>query len=175
MSIEVICGCMFCGKTEELIRRVRRAMVAGLKVRVFKPALDSRYHKTDVVTHYGEKIKGSAVENVAQIFDFSEGYDLIAIDEAQFFPDSILEAAILLSKTKRILISGLDLDSKGRPFGSMGDLMCYADKVTKLYAVCTVCGEDATKTQRITKEKDQIKIGSFGDYEARCNRHWKPQ
>ena len=97
MSIEVICGCMFCGKTEELIRRVRRAMVAGLKVRVFKPALDSRYHKTDVVTHYGEKIKGSAVENVAQIFDFSEGYDLIAIDEAQFFNKKLITSPLSTS------------------------------------------------------------------------------
>ena len=171
-SIEVICGCMYSGKTEELIRRVRRAVLAKQKVKVFKPVQDSRYHKSDVVTHYGEKIAGAAVENAAQIFDMSCDVSVVGIDEAQFFSQEIIEVVSILAKTKRVIISGLDQDFEGKPFGHMGALLCMADEVSKLAAVCTVCGANATKSQRITDEKSLVQVGSYGKYEARCNEHW---
>ena len=146
MGLEVICGCMYSGKTEELIRRVRRALFAKQQVRVFKPFQDTRYSKNDIVTHYGEKIEGYSVENAAQIYDLAKDTPVIGIDEAQFFSQEVLEVVELLSKTKRVIVCGLDQDFAGRPFGHMGDLLCMAESITKLTAVCTVCGEDATRS-----------------------------
>ena len=171
-SIEVICGCMYSGKTEELIRRLRRSLFAHQKIRLFNPLCDSRYHKSDIVTHYGEKLEGFSVENAAQIFDMSKEMDVIAIDEAQFFSDSIIEVVEVLAKSKRVIVSGLDQDFEGKPFGPMGKLLCVASKVTKLKAVCTICGEDASKTQRTSNSTRLVKIGSYGEYEARCPKHW---
>ena len=173
MGLEVICGCMYSGKTEELIRRVRRALFAKQQVRVFKPFQDTRYSKNDIVTHYGEKIEGYSVENAAQIYDLAKDTPVIGIDEAQFFSQEVLEVVELLSKTKRVIVCGLDQDFAGRPFGHMGDLLCMAESITKLTAVCTVCGEDATRSQRTSQDKNQIKVGSYGDYEARCSTHWE--
>lgn len=175
--IEVICGPMYAGKSEELIRRVKRAQIARQKSIVIKPKLDSRYHDNDVVSHNGVSYRAVSVKS---IFDVAEMYastpdvQIIAIDEAQFFEADIVNIAEYFSgKGLRVIIAGLDLDYLGKPFGAMPQLLAVADFVTKLNAVCVECGEIATRTYRIprpTGELDPglILIGSTDRYQARC-------
>ena len=170
-SIEVICGNMFSGKTEELIRRLRRAKIARLNVKIFKPKIDTRYEEGNIVSHNQLKLESLAVKSINELNDLASDADVVGIDEAQFFDDSIIEIAKdLSSKGKRVIIAGLDTDFKGEPFGPMPQLMCEADFLDKLQAICVKCGNPASYTQRLSKDNKQVVIGETDIYEARC-RH----
>ena len=170
-SIEVICGNMFSGKTEELIRRLRRAKIARLNVKIFKPKIDTRYEEGNIVSHNQLKLESLAVKSINEINDLASDDDVVGIDEAQFFDESIIEIAKdLSSKGKRVIIAGLDTDFKGEPFGPMPKLMCEADFLDKLQAICVKCGNPASYTQRLSKDNKQVVIGETDIYEARC-RH----
>jgi thymidine kinase len=178
--VEVICGSMFCGKTEELIRRVRRAIIAKQKVQVFKPDIDDRYYGIQRVTsHNGQNVEAIPVklpEDIAQ--HLLPDTTVVAIDEAQFFVSSVVEVVNdMAQRGIRVIVTGLDLDFRGEPFGSMPELMCRAEEVTKLQAICVVCGEPATRTQRLVNGKPArfddpiIMVGAQEAYEARCREH----
>ncbi len=174
-SIEVICGPMFSGKTEELIRRVRRAQIARQQVQIFKPKIDNRYHETHVVSHSAQEIPSTPVKDSLEILE--KIYDttrVVAIDEVQFFDASILKVLDKLARRgMRVICAGLDQDYASKPFGIMGELLAVADQVTKIQAICTVCGEPATKTYRKSLENsDQILVGEKDLYEARCRAHY---
>ena len=170
-SIEVICGNMFSGKTEELIRRLRRAKIARLNVKIFKPKIDTRYEEGNIVSHNQLKLESLAVKSINELNDLASDADGVGIDEAQFFDESIIEIAKdLSSKGIRVIIAGLDTDFKGEPFGPMPKLMCEADFLDKLQAICVKCGNPASYTQRLSKDNKQVVIGETDIYEARC-RH----
>lgn len=177
--IEVICGSMFSGKSEELIRRIKRAQFAKQKIAVFKPKIDNRYSDKEVVSHNGTKVIAIPVANSSHIKSFDkEGYDIIAIDEAQFFDEGIVETVIELADGGfRVILAGLDQDFRGEPFGPMPKLMAVAEHVTKLQAVCTVCGSPASRTQRLINgapagyDDPIILVGASEAYEARCRKH----
>ncbi len=177
--IEVICGSMFCGKTEELIRRVRRAIIAKQKLQVFKPAMDDRYGLEFVSSHIGQKIEAQPVKCAQDILDnLDEATTVVAIDEAQFFDPQITPIVNQLAeKGLRIIIAGLDLDFRAEPFGPMPTLMAIAEEVTKLHAICVVCREDACRTQRLVNGEPAryddpiIMVGAQEAYEPRCRRH----
>ncbi len=177
--IEVITGCMFSGKSEELIRRLKRAKIARQKVQVFKPSIDTRYSEIDVVSHNGEKITGMPVKDSSEIIkNVDNDTDVVGIDEAQFFDDGIVKVANRLADMGiRVIIAGLDMDFRGEPFGPMPKLLAIAEDVQKLHAICTVCGEDATRTQRLINgiparyDDPVIMLGASEKYEARCRRH----
>jgi|TARA_B110000438_G_scaffold299655_2_gene350303 thymidine kinase len=170
-SIEVICGNMFSGKTEELIRRLRRAKIARLNVKIFKPKVDTRYEEGNIVSHNQLKLKSLVVESILEINELASSADVVGIDEAQFFDDNIINVVKQLSsKGKRVIVAGLDTDFRGEPFGPMPKLMCEADFLDKLQAICVICGNPASYTQRISKDDSQIVVGEMDIYEARC-RH----
>lgn len=165
--MEVICGSMFSGKTEELIRRLRRAEMAGQKVEIYKPKIDSRYSEEDVVSHNQNKIGSTAVEHPSEILLLSAGCDVVAIDEAQFFDESIVEVANQLANSGvRVVIAGLDMDFMGRPFGPMPALMATAEYVTKVHAICRRTGNLANYSMRTTDSKDLVQLGETDSYEA---------
>tara|TARA_B110000438_G_C15765248_1_gene629262 strand:+ start:1072 stop:1626 length:555 start_codon:yes stop_codon:yes gene_type:complete len=167
--LEVICGCMFSGKTEELIRRIRRAQIAKLSVIVFKPIIDSRYSESQIVSHNNIKIESHSLKSSIEINNYSSDFDVIGIDEAQFFDEKILNVCKKLANDgKRVIVAGLDKDYKGLPFGSMPELMCESDYLDKLRAICVRCGQSASYTKRISNETDQVVIGELDKYEARC-------
>ncbi len=167
--LEVICGNMFSGKTEELIRRLRRAKIARLNVKIFKPKVDTRYEEGNIVSHNQLKLKSFVVESTAEIYDLANDADVIGIDEAQFFDDDIINVAKnLSSKGKRVIVAGLDTDFKGEPFGPMPKLMCESDYLDKLRAICVICGNPASYTQRTISNSKQVLIGEADIYEARC-------
>lgn len=177
--VEVICGSMFSGKTEELIRRVRRATIARQTVQVFKPAIDSRYTFQRVTSHNGQDFEAIPVSEARAIFDLLlPGTTVVAIDEAQFF-DATIVAVVdqLAARGIRVILAGLDTDFRGEPFGAMPDLLCRADDVIKLHAICMVCGEEATRTQRLVNGQPAnyhdpvIMVGASEAYEARCREH----
>ena len=169
--IEVISGSMFSGKTEELIRRLKRAQIADQDVIVFKPKMENRYHEENVVSHDAREIKSVPVENAKEILEFANEKDVIGIDEAQFFgmdlPDICEELAL---DGKRIIIAGLDLDYKGKPFGPMPNIMAIAEYVTKVHAICVHCGSLATHSYRIVHEESKVLLGEKDTYEARCRK-----
>ena len=170
-KIEVICGCMFSGKTEELIRRIRRAQIAKLSVIVFKPFIDSRYSRNEIVSHNNIKIESHSLKSSMEIKSYSLNFDVIGIDEAQFFDKNILKVCQQLAfNGKRVLIAGLDKDYRGLPFGSMPQLMCEADYLDKLRAICVKCSRSASYTKRISTEVGQVVIGELDKYEARCRK-----
>ena len=178
--IEVICGSMFCGKSEELIRRVRRAIIAGQKTKVFKPSLDDRYGIQNVTSHAGQTVDAIPVSSSLDILEQANSDTTVAaIDEAQFFDDGIVEVAQKLADAHniRVIAAGLDLDFRGEPFGSMPYLLSIAEDVTKLHAICMICGESASRTQRLVNGKPAsyhepvILVGAQEAYEARCRRH----
>lgn len=177
--IEVICGSMFSGKSEELIRRVRRVQIARKKVQIFKPLLDNRYHVQYIYSHNGSKLKATCIENPEEILKLvKHDIEVIAIDEAQFFDDRIIEVCqILANQGKRVIVAGLDQDFRGEPFGPMPALLAIAEYVDKLQAICMVCGRPATRTQRLVNGKPAdyndptILIGAKESYEARCRQH----
>ncbi len=176
--IEVICGSMFSGKSEELIRRIRRAEYAKQSVQVFKPIIDNRYSQSSVVSHNGTSVIAKPVENSAQIIELvNPETDVIGIDEVQFFDNEVVEVAQLLAnKGYRIICAGLDQDFRGEPFGCVPELMALAESVTKLQAICVVCGSPASRTQRLINGKPAsyhdpvILVGASEAYESRC-RH----
>ena len=167
--IEVICGSMFSGKTEELIRRLRRAQIAQMPTIIFKPRIDSRYSDSHIVSHNQIKLESHLVNTPQDILPLAKNARVVAIDEAQFFDDSILDVCkILASQGKRVVVAGLDTDYRGVPFGPMPQLMCEADYLDKLRAICVQCGNPATYTQRTSADAGQVVIGELDKYEARC-------
>jgi thymidine kinase len=170
-QIEVICGSMFSGKTEELIRRLNRARLAKLKVEIFKPSLDKRYHDTDVVSHNETSIRSSPVNFAGDILLLSGDCDVVGVDEAQFFDEDIVRIVqILANQGKRIILAGLDMDFEGKPFGPMPSLMAISEYVTKVHAICMKCGDLATFSFRLSEEKEKVVLGEKESYEARCRK-----
>ncbi|MDO9581438.1 MAG: thymidine kinase [Bacteroidales bacterium] len=168
-SIEVITGSMFSGKTEELIRRLRRAQFAGLKVEIFKPSLDNRYSETRVVSHDDKSIVSTPVDNPSAILLLAGDVDVVGIDEAQFFDSSIVEVCNNLADSGiRILIAGLDMDFMGKPFGPMPALLAIAEYVTKVHAICMRCGHLAQYSYRKSEEAQIVLLGEKNLYEPLC-------
>ena len=173
--IEVICGPMFSGKTEELIRRLVRAQIAQKKVYIFKHSIDNRYSENYIVSHNKNKIKCQTISSPKQIIDNSKEIDILGIDEAQFFDLSIIDTCNKLANDgKRVIVAGLDRDYKAIPFGPMANLLAHADYITKLNAICMVCGNQASFSQRLTKDENQVLVGESDNYEARCRDCYKP-
>lgn len=178
-SIEVITGSMFCGKTDELIRRLRRATIARQKVQVFKPAIDNRYALEKLTSHAGSEYAARPVANAHEILDHLEPVTtVVGIDEAQFFDDALIHLSQQLAdRGVRVIIAGLDTDFRGEPFGPMPVLMAKADVVDKLHAICMVCGQNACRTQRLVDGKPAhyhdpvVIVGASEMYEARCRAH----
>jgi thymidine kinase len=167
--IEVICGSMFSGKTEELIRRLRRAEIAKLSISIFKPKIDSRYDKGHIVSHNKIKMMSFMINEPKEIINASKDHDVIGIDETQFFDQSIVEVCKeLAANKKRVIVAGLDTDYRGLPFGPMPHMMCEAEYVDKLRAICIICGNPASYSQRTSDDFDQVVIGELDKYEARC-------
>jgi thymidine kinase len=167
--IEVICGSMFSGKTEELIRRLKRAKIANLKVEIFKPSIDVRYDETKVVSHDSNTIQSTPIDNSQTILLLAEGVDVVGIDEAQFFDDQILDVCEKLAlRGTRVIVAGLDMDYLGRPFGQMPYLLSIADYITKLHAICMKCGNIANVSFRKTEQGGQVLLGEKETYEPRC-------
>ena len=165
--IEVICGSMFSGKTEELLRRVKRAKIAKQKIKIFKPKKDVRYDKKKVISHDQNSIKSKPVSDSRKIIKLSEKFEVIGIDEAQFFDDSIVEVCNeLANQGKRVIVSGLDMDYMGKPFGPMPNLLAIAEYVTKVHAVCSKSGKMASYTHRIVESDDLILLGDTKKYQA---------
>ena len=169
--MEVICGSMFSGKTEELIRRLRRAEMAGQHVEIFKPKIDVRYSEEDVVSHNYNKIRSTAVESPSEILLLGSNCDVVAIDEAQFFDDSIVDITNQLANNGvRVIIAGLDMDFMGRPFGPMPALMATAEYVTKVHAICKRTGNLANYSFRTSNSTDLVELGETEAYEAVSRR-----
>jgi thymidine kinase len=179
--LEVVCGPMFSGKSEELIRRLRRAEIAGQKVLIAKPRLDDRYDVAHVVSHAGARMRAIAVDTAAEVYRLAEGYEAIGVDEAQFFGDEIVPVVQrLVDRGARVVAAGLDQDFRGLPFGPMPTLLALAEFVDKLQAVCHRCGGPATRTQRLILgapapfSGDTVQIGALDSYEARCAACYEP-
>jgi thymidine kinase len=177
--VEVIAGSMFSGKTEELIRRLRRAKIARQKIQVFKPAIDTRFSETKVTSHSGSDFEATAVQSSSDILELvKEDTTVVAIDEAQFFDMGIISIVHqLVDQGIRVLVGGLDMDFRGEPFGPMPVLMAQAERVDKLHAICMVCGDLASRTQRLINGKPAryddpiVVVGASELYEARCRLH----
>ena len=177
--LEVITGPMFCGKTDELLRRLRRAIIAKQKIQVFKPGFDIRYSSEKVTSHAGNEYNAYPVENISEVPTFLlDDVTLVAIDEAQFFGEEIINVIqALVDKGIRVIVAGLDMDFRGEPFGQMPVLLAQAEIVDKLHAICMVCGEEATRTQRLVDgnpayyDDPIIIVGASEMYEARCRIH----
>ena len=167
--IEVICGSMFSGKTEELIRRLKRAKIANLKTEIFKPAIDVRYDEIKIVSHDENAIQSTPVDNSQQILLLAGDVDVVGIDEAQFFDEGITDVCEQLAlQGIRVIVAGLDMDFTGKPFGQIPALLAIADYITKLHAICVKCGNIANISYRKSADKDQILIGELDAYEPRC-------
>lgn len=177
--VEVICGSMFSGKTEELIRRVRRATIARQKVQVFKPEIDTRYITERVTSHNGMAFEAIPVADAADLLSrVNDDTTVVGIDETQFFDPGIIQVIeTIAARGIRVIVAGLDMDFRGEPFGPMPTLLCQADDIQKLHAICMVCGEDASRTQRLVNgapadyDDPIIMVGASEAYEARCRKH----
>lgn len=173
--IEVVCGGMFSGKTEELIRRAKRAQIAGQKVVIVKPAVDNRYSETDIVSHNESALPGILVDTADQIILLTSSAKVVCIDEAQFFDDRIIDVANTLANDgKRVIIAGLDMDFEGRPFEPMPQLLAIAEYVTKLHAICAESGVMANYSQRIVENDEQVLVGEKDAYEPRARHCFRP-
>jgi thymidine kinase len=174
--IEVIAGCMFSGKTEELIRRLRRAQIAKQNVKIFKPKIDTRYSTTAIVSHSDQFLPSILISDINEILEHSDSAHVIGIDEAQFFSNDIIDICNkLANEGKRVIVAGLDQDYKGVPFEPMPHLLAIAEYITKTLAICVVCGNPADKTQRKTKSSERVIVGASDIYEARCRKcHYIP-
>ena len=169
--IEVICGSMFSGKTEELIRRLKRVKIADQSVEIFKPARDTRYSIDEVVSHDARSIPSRSVHTAKEILEVGSQIDVIGVDEAQFFDHTLTAVCEELSlRGHRVIVAGLDMDFRGRPFGPMPELLAVAEYITKLHAICNHCGNLATHTYRLTTDAETVVLGEKDIYEARC-RH----
>ncbi len=175
-GIEVISGCMFSGKTEELLRRIRRAELARLPVQLFKHAIDNRYTDGHVESHSSMKLPATGAMSVAELrAKLSPTAHVIGIDEAQFYePEIVPFVTELANRGRQVILAGLDTDFRGVPFGPMPALMAIAEQVTKIHAVCMVCGNPATQTQRLTDSREIVVVGAKDTYEARCRQCFRP-
>ncbi len=169
--IEVVCGCMFSGKTEELIRRIRRAQIAKQKVAIFKPRIDNRYSAEHIVSHSEQSLISQVVDDASEILALANDAQVIGIDEGQFFKLNLVDVCEkLANQGKRVIIAGLDQDYRGKPFEPMPQLLAVAEYITKTLAICVVCGNPADRTQRKTQQQDRVVVGAKDTYEARCRR-----
>jgi thymidine kinase len=169
--IEVISGCMFSGKTEELIRRLNRAIIARQKVEIFKPVVDKRYHPELIVSHNENSIRSTAVNFASDLLLLAGDCDVVGIDEAQFFDEAIVDVCNTLANSgKRVIVAGLDMDYEGNPFGQMPNLLAVAEFVTKVHAICAQTGELASFSFRLTDSKKQLMLGERDKYEARSRK-----
>jgi thymidine kinase len=175
--IEVIVGPMFSGKSEELIRRLRRAEIGKQRVQIFKPVIDQRYTKNGIVSHSGLEIGSELIQSGAEILSRVEPRtEVVGIDEAQFLGEAVVDACVRLADLgKRVIVSGLDTDFMGRPFEPMPRLLSVAEEITKLLAICMRCGNPAVHTQRLVASEELIVVGASDMYEARCRRCFEPQ
>ena len=175
--IEVIVGPMFSGKSEELIRRLRRAEYGRQRVQIFKPVIDQRYAKNGIVSHSGLEIASELVRTGSEVLEkVAPRTEVVGIDEAQFLGESIIDACSRLAELgKRVIVAGLDTDFMGRPFEPMPRLLAVAEEITKLLAICMSCGNPAVHTQRLVASEELIVVGATGMYEARCRRCFEPQ
>src|SRR5712692_3307818 len=175
--IEVIVGPMFSGKSEELIRRLKRAEIARQRVQIFKPVIDQRYAESEIVSHSGLGIRSENVQTAAEIMERVEARtEVVGIDEAQFLGDAIVDVCTRLADAgKRVIVGGLDTDFLGRPFEPMPRLLAVAEEITKMLAICVRCGNPAVHTQRLVASEDLIVVGAAGMYEPRCRRCFEPQ
>ena len=174
--IEVIVGSMFSGKSEELIRRLRRARIARQRVQVFKPRIDTRYSTNDIVSHGEMRMESSVVDNARQLLEHIEtDTEVVGIDEGQFFDQDLPAAcSALADRGVRVIVAGLDQDYLGKPFDPMPQLLAIAEYITKTHAICMVCGNPANHTQRLVPSGDRVLVGAAGLYEARCRRCFDP-
>jgi thymidine kinase len=173
--IEVVCGCMFSGKTEELIRRLRRAQIAKQRVVIFKPKIDNRYSADRIVSHNTQSLDSIVIDNVNEILSLSRDAQVIGIDEGQFFSNDLVGVCEDLAQNgKRVIVAGLDQDFRGRPFEPIPHLLAVAEYITKTLAICMVCGNPADRTQRITDQHELVVVGAQNVYEARCRRCFVP-
>ena len=169
--IEVICGCMFSGKTEELIRRLNRAIIAKQRVEIFKPVTDKRYHHTEIVSHNENAIRSTPVNFASDILLLAGDCDVVGIDEAQFFDEALVEVCNNLANNgKRVIVAGLDMDYEGNPFGPMPNLLAVSEFVTKVHAICAQTGELASFSFRLIDNDAQVMLGEKGEYEARSRK-----
>ncbi|HMQ50257.1 MAG TPA: thymidine kinase [Saprospiraceae bacterium] len=167
--IEVICGSMFSGKTEELIRRLKRAKIANQRVEIFKPKVDTRYDDAKVVSHDANYILSTPIAHSSRLLEMAEGVNVVGIDEAQFFDEGLPDVCQKLAlRGIRVIVAGLDMDFKGRPFGPMPNLLAIAEYITKVHAICQHCGNLATHSYRLTAAGDTVVLGEKDVYEARC-------
>ncbi len=167
--IEVICGSMFSGKTEELIRRLKRAKIANLNVEIFKPKVDTRYDNSKVVSHDANSILSTAIEHSAELLALAEGVSVVGIDEAQFFDSDLpINAQKLAMRGTRVIIAGLDMDFRGQPFGPIPNLLAVAEYITKVHAICPHCGNLATHSYRRGEQEETVVLGEKELYEPRC-------
>ncbi|MBC8319199.1 MAG: thymidine kinase [Bacteroidetes bacterium] len=167
--IEVVCGSMFSGKTEELIRRLKRARIAKQKVEIFKPAVDTRYDEESVVSHDSNSVTSTPVQNASQILFYAEDFEVVGIDEAQFFGNELVTVCNeLAAKGKRVIVAGLDMDYLGNPFGPIPNLMACAEYVTKVHAICMRCGSLANHSHRTIKNDNLVVLGETDAYEPLC-------
>lgn len=175
-AIEVVCGPMFSGKTEEIIRRLRLARIAKQRVQIFKPVLDNRYDTDHITSHVNQKFECVAVKHPNEILEqLADNTRVVGIDEAQFFNEEIVTVCEKLANRRlRVIVAGLDQDYLSKPFGPMPKLLAIADDVLKLKAVCIVCGREASKSQRLTHDTDQVVVGAQEHYEARCRLCFDP-
>jgi len=170
-SIEIICGAMFSGKTEELLRRIRRAQLAKQKVEIFKPAVDNRYDEANIVSHDARSVSSTPVSSAARILLLVQDADVVGIDEAQFFDSELVNVCnTLANRGVRVIVAGLDMDYLGKPFGPVPQLMAIAEHVTKLHAICISCGNLAQYSYRKSDENKKIVIGETDRYEALCRQ-----
>jgi thymidine kinase len=173
--IEVICGCMFSGKTEELIRRLRRAEIAKQKIAIFKPKIDTRYSTEHIVSHSEQALVSQVVEDASMIPERAQYAQVIGVDEGQFFKQNLVEICEqLANQGKRVIVAGLDQDYRGKPFEPIPQLLSVAEYITKTLAICVVCGNPADRTQRKTQQQDRVVVGAKDIYEARCRRCFQP-
>jgi len=173
--IEVVCGCMYSGKTEELIRRLRRAQIAKQSVMIFKPRIDNRYSHDQIVSHNEQSLASIVIENPMEILTLAKDAQVVGIDEGQFFsPDLVNVCEQLAHQGKRVLVAGLDQDYRGKPFEPIPQLLAVAEYITKTLAICMVCGNPADRTQRITEQQERVVVGARGVYEARCRKCFIP-
>lgn len=173
--IEVISGCMFSGKTEELIRRLRRAQIAKQTVAIFKPHIDTRYSAHHIVSHNDQSLQSIVVDGAEEIIQKASDAQVIGIDEAQFFSPNLVDVCNdLANQGKRVIVAGLDQDYRGKPFEPIPQLLAVAEYITKTLAICVICGNPADKTQRITNQHERVVVGAKNVYEARCRRCFQP-
>jgi thymidine kinase len=173
--IEVVCGCMYSGKTEELIRRLRRAQIAKQKVLIFKPKIDNRYSSNQIVSHSEQSLPSIVVDNPSEILNLAKDAQVIGIDEGQFFsPDLVEVCEELANAGRRVIVAGLDQDYRGRPFEPIPKLLAVAEYITKTLAICMQCGNPADRTQRTTEQHELVVVGARGVYEARCRKCFVP-